>query len=90
MRTFPGTYIYLLLLLFYFCGKQRARDQPAGWTILGSKAAGKGNSCLFQNVQTGCGAPFIQLIPGGPFSEVKRPDSQAYTSSSPAADIKNE
>jgi hypothetical protein len=75
MRTFPETYIYLLLLLFYFCEKQRARNQPAGWTILGSKAAGKGNSSLFEIVQTGCGAPFIQLIPGGHFSEVKQPDS---------------
>jgi len=90
LHTFPGAYVYLFLLLFYFCGKQRARDQPTGWTTPGSKAAGKGNSSLYQNVQTGSGAPFIQLIPWGPFSEVKRPDSHAYHSSAPTADIKNE
>jgi hypothetical protein len=79
-----------VLLLFYFCGKQRAGDQPKGWTISGSKAAGKGNSSLFQNIQNGSGAPFIQLIPGGLFSELKLPNSQVYHSSAPTTDIKNE
>ena len=90
LHTFPGIYVYLFSLLFYFCGKLRARDQPTGWTIPGSKAVGKWNSTLFQNVQTGCGVPFIQLISGGHFLEVKRPESQAYHSSAPTADIKNE
>lgn len=63
-HTFLGTYVYLLLLLFYFCGKQRARDQPTGWKIPGSKAAGKGNSSLFQNVQTGSGPPLFSWYQG--------------------------